>query len=395
MTKDKLDRNSIGLIGTNVINNVLYMFINTFMVAYLFTVTNYNYKIISLYYIASFIAIPLTFWLLGDIIKTKNKVIVYRVGIILYCIYILTIAFLREKILTYCIPLGAFYGIVQGFFWGAGHTLINEVVGEEKTSKKFIAIRAIVDKIARTVFPIIFGASIEVTSFFYIAKIVIPISILQFIFSLFIESKNNNPKENFNIIKYIQYIKKHSMKKIKTVYKLMVLEGIVHYLFETLITIVIIMTFKTSLNLGILTTIFAIFSIISVYIFRKVYKDKNPKKFIIVSAIVLILSIMLLIFKIDKTTVIIYNLANSIFMVLLRNYSDMKRYNSTENYKEIREKYLVEYQVCSETLLGISRIIGYTVLFIISFSNNIIYFKGLLLLVTLCIILYAKELYKD
>ena len=71
---------------------------------------------------------------------------------------------------------------MQGFFWGAGHTLINEVVGEEKTSKKFIAIRAIVDKIARTVFPIIFGTSIEITSFFYIAKNVIPISILQFIF---------------------------------------------------------------------------------------------------------------------------------------------------------------------------------------------------------------------
>ena len=108
-----------------------------------------------------------------------------------------------------------------------------------------------------------------------------------------------------------------------------------------------------------------------------------------------VITVMLLIFKINKTTVIIYNLASSIFMVLLRNYSDMKRYNSTESYKEIREKYLVEYQVCSESLLGISRIIGYTVLFLISFSDNIIYFKSLLLIVTLCIILYAKELYKD
>lgn len=395
MTKDKLNRNSIGLIGTNVINNVLYMFINTFMVAYLFTVTNYDYKIISLYYVASFIAIPLTFWLIGDIIKTKNKVTVYRIGIVLYCIYILTIAFLKEQILIYCIPLGAFYGIVQGFFWGAGHTLINEEVGKEKTSKKFIAIRSIVDKIAKIIFPIVFGASIEFTSFFYIAKIIIPISILQFIFSLLIKAKNHDQKESFNIIKYISYVKKHSTEKIKTAYKIMVLEGIVHYLLETLITIVIIMTFKTALNLGVLTTIFAIFSIISVYVFRRIYKDKNPKKFIIVSAVILLISIMSLVFNINRTTVVIYNLANSIFMVLLRNYAEMKRYNSTETYKEIREKYLVEYQVCSETLLGISRIIGYMLLFMISFSNNIIYFKGLLLIVTLCILLYAKELYKD
>lgn len=395
MTKDKLNRNSIGLIGTNVINNVLYMFINTFMVAYLYTVTNYDYKIISLYYIASFIAIPLTFWLLGDIIKTKNKVLVYRIGIILYCIYILTIALLKEKILTYCIPLGAFYGLVQGLFWGAGHTLINEAVGEEKTSKKFIAIRSIVDKIAKIVFPIIFGASIEITSFFYIAKIIIPISMIQLAFSLFIKEDNNKSKENFNVIKYIGQLKKHSIEKIKTLYKIMFFEGIVHYLLETLITIVIIMTFKTSLNLGILTTIFSIFSIISVYIFRRVYRDKKPKKFIIVSGIILSLSVITLVFKIDKFTVLIYNLANSIFRVLLINYSEMKRYNSTENYKEIKEKYLVEHQVCSETLLGISRIIGYIVLFIISFSDNIIYFKALLVIVTICILLYSKELYKD
>ena len=258
-----------------------------------------------------------------------------------------------------------------------------------------LKIIALFDKIAKIIFPIVFGASIEFTSFFYIAKIIIPISILQFIFSLLIKAKNHDQKESFNIIKYISYVKKHSTEKIKTAYKIMVLEGIVHYLLETLITIVIIMTFKTALNLGVLTTIFAIFSIISVYVFRRIYKDKNPKKFIIVSAVILLISIMSLVFNINRTTVVIYNLANSIFMVLLRNYAEMKRYNSTETYKEIREKYLVEYQVCSETLLGISRIIGYMLLFMISFSNNIIYFKGLLLIVTLCILLYAKELYKD
>ena len=395
MTKDKLNRNSIGLIGTNAINNILYMFINTFMVAYFFTVTNYDYKIISLYYIASFIAIPLCFWLLGDVIKTKSKVAVYRTGIVLYCIYILTIAFLKEKILDYYILLGFYYGIVQGFFWSAGHTLVNETAGEERISKKFVSIKSIIGKICNIIFPVLFGASIELTSFFYIAKIIIPISITQFAFSLLIKEDKTDKKENFNIIKYISYIKKNEAKKVKTLYKVMIYEGIVHYLLATLITIVIVMTFKTTLNLGILTTIFAIFSIFSVYIFHKVYKNKNPKKFIFICAAVLALSVICLLFKIDKTTVIIYNLANSIFMVLLINYADMKRYNCTEGYKEIKEKYLVEHQVISETVLAISRILGYLTLFIISFSDNIIYFKILLLIVTLYIILYAKELYKD
>ena len=395
MPKDKLSKNEICLIGTNVINNILYMFINTFMVAYFFTITSYNYKIISLYYIATFITVPICFWLLGDIVKTKNKIIVYRIGILLYCIYILTIAFLKEKILKYYILLGVFYGIVLGVFWVAGHVLTNEVVGKEKTSIRFVSIKSIIGKICNIIFPVLFGASIELTSFFYIAKIIIPISIIQFIFSLFIKEEKNSENENFNLIKYIGYIKKNNSEKVKTLYKIMFYEGIANYLLATLITIVIVMTFKTTLSLGILTTIFTIFSMISVYIFQRIYKNKKPKKIIIISAVMLFISVICLVLKINKTTVIIYNLVNSIFMVLLINYADMKRYNSTENYKEIKEKYLVEHQVISEIALETSRVLGYSVLFLISLLDNIIYFKGLLLLVTICIMFYAKELYKD
>ncbi|MBE5820472.1 MAG: MFS transporter [Clostridiales bacterium] len=398
MTKDKLSRNAICLLGTNAVNSILYMFINTFLVAYFFTITNYDYKIISLYYFVSFIAIPLCFWLLGDVVKTKNKVWVYRAGIILYCIYILMIAFMKERIVEFYLPLGFFYGVVQGVFWVAGAVLINETVGEEKSSKKYITAKSIIGKICNIIFPIVFGASIEYTSFFYIAKIIIPLSVMQLIFSFFIKDKNKNKKEiieNFNIIKYIGYIKKNNANKVKTLYKIMFYEGIVNYLLATLITIVIVMTFKTTLNLGILTTIFSIFSIISTYVFKKVYKNKNPKKFIIVSAIILTLSVISLLFTINKTTVVIYNAVNSIFMILLINYAEMKRYNSAESYKEIKEKYLVEHQVVTETALGISRILGYFLLFVISILNNIIYFKILLVIVTICILLYAKELYKD
>lgn len=395
MTKDKLSRNEICLIGTNVINNILYMFINTFMVAYFFTIKNYDYKIISIYYIATFITVPICFWLLGDIVKTKNKVAVYRIGILLYCIYILTIAFLKERILDHYILLGVFYGIVLGVFWVAGHVLTNEVVGKEKTSKRFVSIKSIIGKVCNIIFPVIFGASIELTSFFYIAKIIIPISIVQLIFSLFIKEEQNNKNENFNIIKYIGYIKKNNSEKVKTLYKIMFYEGIANYLLATLITIVIVMTFKSTLNLGILTTIFTIFSIVSVYIFQRVYKNKKPKKIIIVCAAMLFVSVICLLFKINKTTVIIYNLVNSIFMVLLINYADMKRYNSAEDYKEIKEKYLVEHQVVSEIALEASRVLGYSVLFVISLLDNIVYLKILLIIVTICIMLYAKELYKD
>jgi len=61
---EKQKRNSIiGLVGSLLINNILYMFINTFMVAYFYTLTNYDYKIISVFILCLFYLFQLLHWL--------------------------------------------------------------------------------------------------------------------------------------------------------------------------------------------------------------------------------------------------------------------------------------------------------------------------------------------
>lgn len=395
MSKDKSNKNFTYLTIINAIGGILEMFISTFLVAYFYTVTNYNYKIISLFYIASSIITPLCFVCFGNFVKTKNKVIIFRLSMIVYCIYILLIALLKEEIVNYYILVGILHGLAQGLYWVVCNVYINEIAKQEKVSKKFISIKSIVGNVTKIVFPIIFGAAIEFTSFFYIAKIIIPISILQLICSLFLKDINNSTKEKFSLSKYIKYIKENNVERIKKFYKISIYEGVANYLLSTLITVVIVMTFKTTLNLGVLTTVFSILSIISVYIFQKVYKNKNPKRIIIISAIIMFVSVIALVLKLNKITVIIYNLANCMFMVLLRNYALSKRYDSIGNYEEVKKKFLVEHQVVSEIVLGISRTFGYVFLFIMSLLNNIVYFKTTLLIVTVFIMLYAKELYED
>ena len=67
------NKSIIGLLGCTCINSVLYMFLNTFMVAYFITLTNYDYRLISVYYIMTFIFIMLTFWYWGRIEKIKLR----------------------------------------------------------------------------------------------------------------------------------------------------------------------------------------------------------------------------------------------------------------------------------------------------------------------------------
>lgn len=388
MKEEKLTKSAIGIMGSLLINNVLYMFVNTFMVAYFITLTNYDYKQISIYYVLSFIAILLTFLTFGRIIKNKNQVWVFRSGIIAYCLYILMLAFLKEKIVTYFAPLGFFYGIVQGLIWVAAHTLVNEHT--QNNTNKFISFKSIISKILKIFFPIVFGVSIELTSFSYVAKIVILLSITQFIFSLFIEDKAKTYDKKYNLKEYINLVKNND--KFKTVYKLCICDGIVNYLLETLIVILTVMTFKTTISLGVITTITAICSIISVYIFQ--YKLKSNWKILKICNIMMISSVLLLLINISKPTIIIYNICTAIFLVILSNTGDTKRYEIVSENEIVVKNYIVEHQVVCEVILNITRIIAYILLFIISLFNNIILFKILLLLVTIVILIYSKLLIK-
>lgn len=388
MKEEKLTKSAIGIMGSLLINNVLYMFVNTFMVAYFITLTNYDYKQISIYYVLSFIAILLTFLTFGRIIKNKNQVWVFRSGIIAYCLYILMLAFLKEKIVTYFAPLGFFYGIVQGLIWVAAHTLVNEHT--QNNTNKFISFKSIISKILKIFFPIVFGVSIELTSFSYVAKIVILLSITQFIFSLFIEDKAKTYDKKYNLKEYINLVKNND--KFKTVYKLCICDGIVNYLLETLIVILTVMTFKTTISLGVITTITAICSILSVYIFQ--YKLKSNWKILKICNIMMISSVLLLLINISKPTIIIYNICTAIFLVILSNTGDTKRYEIVSENEIVVKDYIVEHQVVCEAILNITRIIAYILLFVISLFNNIVLFKILLLLVTIVILIYSKLLIK-
>ncbi len=388
LNKIRENRNAIGLMGACLINNILYMFLNTFMVAYFITLTNYDYRLISIYYALSFVGILLTFLVFAGVIKNKNQVGVFRSGIVLYCVYILVIAILKEKIIDYYAYLGFFYGIVQGLFWVSGHTLINEYTKNVENS--FISFKSILTKILKIFFPIIFGASIQLTSFSYIARIVVLLSLVQFSFSLLIKDKEKIHTKKYDLKGYINYIKDN--KKFKTAYKISACDGIVHYLLETLITILIVMTFKTTLSLGIITTICSVFSIISVYIFQ--YKLQSNKAILKISCIAMVISVALLLFDINKITIVIYNLCNSIFLVLLMNTAETKNYEIINEDKKVVKDYIVEHQVTWQIVLNISRILGYLVLFVASLFNNMIVFKSLLVLVTLIIILYSKLMIK-
>ncbi len=161
---------------------------------------------------------------------------------------------------------------------------------------------------------------------------------------------------------------------------------------RVLVIIITIMTFKTSLNLGILTTLFSICTIISLYLFNKFYQRKSLKSLLIFCSLLAVLGVIGLLLNINKTTLVIYNFTYSITVYILEVMFKIKTDNIV---REVNiEKWIVEYHTFIDFFMELGRIIGFLLMLIIGLINNIVYFKVLLLIVTVSIPLYAITMYR-
>ena len=181
-------------------------------------------------------------------------------------------------------------------------------------------------------------------------------------------------------------------RKLKFIYKSSILYGILINVISTLVTIIIVMTYKTNFKLGFLNTIFAICSMITIFIFKKINNKKVQKNILIVGSLISLISVISLVINLGKVQIVIYNIVSYSFIVILEILFNIERFNDKEN--GINGKYYIENQMFINIIMQIGRIIGFILLFIIGLSSNILYFKILLVLATIIIPIYSYYMYQ-
>ena len=89
--KNKLDKSSKSLMVCDLINSIVNLFGDTFLIAYFLQVTNENIVQVAIYYIIVYSLFAIGNFLQGSILKRKpkNRVDIYRIGIIVKSIFIL------------------------------------------------------------------------------------------------------------------------------------------------------------------------------------------------------------------------------------------------------------------------------------------------------------------
>lgn len=386
----KLDVSAKSLMTCEIINSIIDLFLNTFLVAYLLNITNENICSVAIYYGIDYAVTGICMYIIGYFLKKYNMANIYRIGILGKCIFVILIVFLRERIQNFLIPISIILGIAETIYWSACDNMVG-LVTNEKNIKKYTTNKKIIRTFTKIIMPIVLGTSIELLSFYRVSTYVMILTFVQVILSFLIKIQNQDYTK-FNLKMFIKNINIKNNKRLKIVYKSSILYGVLLNLIPTLVTIIIIMTYKTNFKLGFLNTIFAICSMVTLFIFQKINSIKFQKNVLIVGSIISLISVISLIINLDKTEIVIYNLISASFILILEVLFNIERFNNKEN--GISNEYCVENQTFINIIMQIGRIVGYGLLFVIGLSNNIVYFKILLLITTIIIPIYSYYMYQ-
>lgn len=376
----KLGENAVLLITSDLIYTITALFADTFLVAYLLQITNENITQVSIYYMIINAIHAVGSIIIGKFIKNEkySKTKILSLGVIVRAIFILFIVLLGTRLTDMFVLVAIFCGVSETLYWST-HEMIFVGITNNSNRKNYMATKKIFSTIVHIIAPIVLGSAIELYSFTKIAIYVLVLSLIQIILSMQIkiESKSNKKNASFSLKNYIKSIKKKTDLEVHQYYKSNLLYGIVEDSMKTLVTIITIMTFKTSLNLGIITTIFAIFQIITMYIYKRFYNKNNAKYILLIISILIFMGASGLVVYIGKATLIIYNFACTTGLCVFDAIYNIQKGNLIRQCNI--DEYAVEHVMLNSVLTSTSRFIGFTLILIVGLLNNMVIFKGLLL----------------
>ncbi len=373
-----LNKKSWLLIIINTIHAIINLFYSTFLVAYFLNITQNNIIPSSLFYIFTFILVTIGFPAIGPLIKNGNKLFLYRMSFLVGLILLLLIIYLKENIVHYVWILGFIFGIEKIFYWYPQNVLISEIANKNQLVK-YTGYSMFFMGLAKIITPVILGYFISLNSFINTAVFILALTIILFFLS-FLLKDNKSQSKKFNL--KALWVLATRRNKIKTILKIEFLKGIALDIIDTLIILYIVYMFKTNLNLGIFTSLFAICSVATDFILGNRCNFKSFKIILLIANILLFIATAYFVFDTSKFTFILYNLIFASAGEAIRTITETNMYKMSQD-KSVVVHYRAEYIALREIVLNLGRIIGFTMVILAALSNNEMLLKYLILLLSL------------
>lgn len=350
------------------LKSILNTFIDVFFVLYFLQVSNSNILPLGIYKLVSMLVVYLIIFLCRNFSKSKHRVILLRIGIVLNLIYFLTIVLLKEQIVDYMYIIGILYGLEEGFYYSVYNVFESDGINNKERAK-FIGSYTALKSIFAVIFPLIFGSTIYKFGFLNSIAIVLCIVIIKIMLSYLFKDNNIPDSKKANMKKFVELIQDN--KKVKQVLKVKFFDGLTYSggALSYIITIYTIRIFSDSISLGIFTAVFEVITCLIGILFAKCIKQKHYKSVIKISMLFTIVSLCTMIYKCNIVTIILFNLFQTFSKNLVNLINESSQFNIS-NIDILKKEYKVEYWLSNEKALLIGRVISNSLFILMAFTNS-------------------------
>ncbi len=390
MKNKKIEENII--IAINAMKKVMILFLGPFLTAYFIKKSQESITDLSIYYIFSYTLLGIGTFIVASIIKNKFRVGMFRIGVILNFVYIMIIIILKEKIIEHLGLISLLYGISSSAYWFSYNLfVINKIDNERRT--EYTVKSKIISSIIGVLCPIILGSIITVTNYELTGIIILVISIIQIILSFMLSPDNETNLSKFNAKQTLNKLKSNKQIRRTSIVEFFIGMNVSDGAIEILMTILILNSFKTDMNLGIITSITTVLSMICVHLYGKIYKKRDDKGLIIVSSILPVIAVFILLIWRNNITIIIYNICYVIFTSLLTLTREIRLFNISDSYI-VDKNNQCEFFALREGILNMGRVMGYTMLLLAGLTGSQLVLSIVMVLLTLSILIMGLNITK-
>lgn len=380
-TSKKDKKSNICLLTCHSISDVITLFLSTFLIAHIYSLTNnvadYIFNV-GLYEMSLYITMAVFYLIVSPIIQKTNRIWMYRIALMLRAALVVLFVFFGKYFSSMIIVAGALNGASHAFYWGSYNVLRQEMVSR-KSMNNFMVYGNAISKAIGIVAPIAIGALIDISTFSQVAIYVAIICVIQIIVSFGVASQKP-ANSGFSLRGYINRLKTSPAKgKIKHIYLTYITYGLTTIV-SSLLTVCVMLQFGSNFSLGAITSIISVVSVIVLVLVNSFTKQGKRSLLFIVCA-VMPLSSLLFVFLPSNSTIIIFKLLMDISMIVLNPTLACYR---NSNLKEVGLYDCIdEHQCCIELILAASRIISHGLLMLIGLSQSTIIFNVFLVFTSL------------
>ncbi len=382
MAGQKLSRDFKLLITFSALRNISDLFLGTFLVSFIMHLSASQIVSVSMYKLFEYAATCAGFFLFAQWCKRYNKVAVFALNLIPKIMLLVAIIMLGDRVVDWVIPLGLLYGIGAAMY----HLPMNSMVGEKIASNmmnRYIGAKNTVIYIVKILTPVLLGIFIDTGSYVDMAYVMLGLTVVELGLCFGLSSSRHKIRRPIDFVGFFRCMMRFPV--IRTMFRMEVLRGFGVGLLGTVITMYTVYMFHTDLNLGIFTTIFAIFSIITSWAFGRWGRRKLYPYMLVVAMIVVLAAMSIFVWNTTPATFLLYNFVYATAIVLMEQISSVTILNLSKS-KCVTANHRIEYFVFRDFALFLGRWVGFVGLMYIGVFGGYAWLRWYLVAITATIL---------